>query len=198
MSGAVSPPFEFDVQDPWRRQAGSTETRLPVFHPSSNDVELFQASPWLLEGENSGFGTFVTPGSTTNICLPGACGDSLDAQVVVKSSDQDPGFGNPLSRSHWNSSGNLGSQSWAVSIPTRFPRHAITRPVTFGNNFMDIGIAPNSYAQGINYSAPDSNVNLHASNVPAIGPHSLDFFSRQFILKLPSKCSCQHPITRRS
>jgi hypothetical protein len=177
LSGAVSPPFELDVQDPWRGQAGSTETTPAVSHPLSHDVEPFQASSRLFEGENSGFGAFVAPGSTTNLCLAGACGDSLHAQAGLKSLDQDLGFGFPFSSNHRNSSGNLESQSWGVSIPTRAPSHATTRPVTFTNNFMEIGFIPNSYAQGINYSAPDSGLNLQVSNVPAIGPHSMDFFS---------------------
>jgi hypothetical protein len=137
----------------------------------------FHASPWLFEGENSGFGAFVTPGSTTNLFLPGAYSDSLDAQAGFKSSDQDFGSEIPLSNNDRNSSGNLESQSWAVSIPTRVPSHAITRSVTFTNDFMDIGFDPNSYAQGINYSAPESDLNLQTSNVPALGPHSLDFSS---------------------
>ena len=176
----LSPPFEFDVQDPWRGQAGSTETTPAVSHSLSHDVERFHASPWLFEGENSGFGAFVTPGSTANLCLAGACRDSLDAQAGLKSSGQDFSFGIPLPSNHWNSSGNLESQPWAVSTRqtrTSVPSHAITRPLAFTNNLMDIGFDTNSYAQGINYSAPDSDLNLQVSNVPAIGPHSSDFFS---------------------
>ena len=179
LSDVASPAFEFDVQDPWRGQVGSTETTSAVSHPLSHDVEPFQVSPWLFEGQNSGF---PTPGSTANLFLGEPCLDSLDTQAELKSSGQDLSFGIPLPSNHWNSSGKLESQPWAVSTGqtrTSVPSHAITRPLTFTNNLIDFGFDINSYsyAQGIKYSAPDSDLNLQVSNFPAIGPHSLDFFS---------------------
>ncbi len=161
--------YSLVFQDPWRKQADSTEATPAVFHPLSNDVEPFQASPWLFEGENSGFGAVPTPGSTTNPFLGEIC-RPLDAQSELKSSDQDLGLEIPLASNHWNSSGSLESQSWDVST---WQTRANTRPVTFTNNFMDIGLDPNSYAQGLNYSAPDSNLNWQASDIPVIGTHSL-------------------------
>ncbi len=136
----------------------------------------------MFEGETSGFGAGPTPGSTTNPSLGEIC-CPLGVQAELKYSDQDLGFGIPVPSNHWNSSCNLESQPWGVSTGqnhTNVPSHATIPPVTFTNNFIAISFDTNNYAQSINCSAPDSYLDLQASNVPASGPHSLDFFSMDF------------------